>query len=370
MECFKDKIPVILITGYLGAGKTTLLNRLLHQEDRKVAVVVNDMGQVNIDAKLVSNDGAAAIKTQMVELSNGCICCTLRDEFMDEIRSLSKQEGLEGIFVEASGVSDPASIAEAFLLYENADKDTDVYLSSIITVVDADRIYNEFLADIEKVSETDTDPDIINLILDQIEFCTSIILNKCDLLDKDKLNRVKAAIRSIQPEAEIIECVEGNIDEDRILNGQKFDYERAMNSSVIQKTLKNNEDGKDSDSECGITSFVFEEKKAFDRAKFMQFLEMEFPEEIIRTKGYIWFKDDPVHVHLVETAGRNASVTEYSNWVDSFDEDYKKEVFDNYPEVLEEWDETYGDRMNQIVFIGKKYDKAKISRDLEACIVC
>ncbi len=372
-------IPLILITGYLGAGKTTLLNNLLKQDKRKLALVVNDMGQVNVDAKFIEKNKTTSLDTKMIEMSNGCICCTLRDEFMAQIDELAKIEDLEAIIVEASGISDPASIAEAFLAYEEYNDNSRVYISLIATVVDADRIYREFLGQLEKVQDlslnTDIDqepdsddPDIINLVMDQIEFCNIIILNKCDLLSEDKLERVKSAIRDIQPEAEIMECSRGRVDAEKILQDIRFDYDKAMNSSLIQKILRDKELGVDCDEEYGITSFVYEERRPFDRDRFMTFLEEDFSEKIIRSKGYLWFEDDPIHVQLMETAGRNASLTEFSNWVDAFDEKDKKEVFDNYPEVMDEWDPIYGDRMNQLVFIGRDYDRDEIVTCLDKCL--
>ncbi|MBO4807427.1 MAG: GTP-binding protein [Lachnospiraceae bacterium] len=376
MGLFKKKrikIPVILITGYLGSGKTTLLNELLHQEKRKVALVVNDMGEINVDAKLINEESIGNVDTRMVEMSNGCICCTLRDEFMQEVEALSKIEGLQAIFVEASGISEPSSIAEAFLAYEELTEKPGFFISSIVTVVDADRIYTEFLDEINEAAGTapdeDEDPDIINLVMDQIEFCNTIILNKCDLLTVDKISKVREAIRRIQPEAEIIESIKGKVAAERIISENKFDYEKAMNSSIIQKALKRSEEGGTCDEEYGITSFVFEDKRPFDRDLFTAFIEEEFPEEIIRTKGYAWFADDPVHVQLIETAGRNASITEYSNWVAAFDEADKEDVFANYPEVKDDWDEKYGDRLNQIVFIGRGYSKEAIRATLNKCLL-
>ena len=361
-------IPVILITGYLGSGKTTVLNELLKQDQRKVAIVVNDMGEVNVDAKTLNK--AQKLDTTMIELSNGCICCTLRDEFMTEIEKLSRSKGLEAIFVEASGISDPASIAQAFLASEMNGTCKSVRLSSIVTVVDADRIWAEFMAQMNEKTraQEEEDPDVINLVMDQIEFCNLILLNKCDLLDEEKLEEVKKVIRKLQPEAPILQCVRGKVNADVIINDVRFDYDHAMNSSMIQKVLKRDEMGETCDDEYGITSFVFEERKPFDRERFFLFLENEFPETIIRSKGYVWFADDPIHVQLVETAGRNASVTEFSNWVDAFDEKDKQDVFENYPEVLEEWDEEYGDRLNQLVFIGKDYEKQRIKEALAKCL--
>lgn len=365
----RGKIPVVLITGYLGSGKTTFLNEMLHQEKRKVALIVNDMGSINIDAKLLKSDTVAQKDTRLIEMSNGCICCTLRDEFMVEVERLSQHKDIEAVFVEASGISDPASIAEAFLAYEETNRHTRIYLSSIVTVVDADRIYREFLDDMKSIDQEqnaeEEDPDIINLVMDQIEFCNIIVLNKCDLLNSDQLTEVKNTIRHFQPEAEIMQSIYGKINADRILQGQKFDYMKAMNSSTIQKALKKKAEGEECVEEYGITSFVYEEKRPFDREKFLDYLEQDYPDGIIRAKGYVWFSDDDVHVQLFEQAGRNASVNEYSNWVAAFDEKDKQEVFQYYPEVLEEWDEEYGDRMNQIVFIGRGYNKDEITEKLE-----
>ncbi|MCR5216501.1 MAG: GTP-binding protein [Lachnospiraceae bacterium] len=397
----KKNIPVVLITGYLGSGKTTLLNELLHQEKRKVAVVVNDMGEINVDARLIRGDGLTAdgdkkagkdalvrenslvkessqgdvvmqMDPTMIELSNGCICCTLREEFMQEIQKLAKNPELDAIFVEASGVSEPASIAEAFLAYAENNKNAAFHISSIVTVVDADRIYREFLSELEQMqpeseSEED-DPDIINLVVEQIEFCNTIILNKCDLLEVNELQEVKKTIKILQPEAEIIESIRGKVAADRILNGRKFNYDEAMNSSLIQKSLKRSAEEGTCEDEYGITSFVYEARRPFNRDLFMSFLEHDFPEEIIRTKGYIWFADDPIHVQLVETAGRNAAVNEMSNWIVTFSEEEKAQVLEYYPEVAEEWDDTYGDRMNQVVFIGKGYEEDKIRKALDECL--
>lgn len=206
------KTPVILITGYLGSGKTTLLQGLLEGQDNSgLALIINDMGNVNIDGKLIKSENSSQEAVKMVELQNGCICCSLREEFMNQIEELSKDQRVERILVEASGISNPASIAEGFLIWEDDSESSDVYLHSVITVVDADRIYNEFLCEMEQQQEKDEEegPDIINLVMDQIEFCSTIILNKCDLLSPDKIRQVIKTIKQIQPEAEIIETTWG-----------------------------------------------------------------------------------------------------------------------------------------------------------------
>ncbi|WP_342758935.1 CobW family GTP-binding protein [Kineothrix sedimenti] len=369
----KIKKPVTLITGYLGSGKTTVMNELLRNEvSKKVALIVNDMGSINLDADLLKKGSISRMDTTMIELQNGCICCTLRDEFMEQIEQLSKEDDIEAILVEASGISDPAAIADGFLAYEEMHKKSSVFLNTIVTVVDADRIYTEFLAEIEELQnqmDEEYDPDIINLVIDQIEFCNVIILNKCDLLNKKQLEKVKMVIRQLQPEAEMIETVHGKVDAKLILNKKRFDYAKVNNSSAIQKALareaRAEEDGR---KEYGIESFVFEERRPFEYNAFINYIEQEYPASIIRAKGYVWFADDDIHVQLFEQAGRNASVTEVSNWIAAFSAEEQKEVFEEYPETLDDWDEAYGDRMNQIVFIGREYDEAEIRRQLNRCI--
>ncbi|HOC34367.1 MAG TPA: GTP-binding protein, partial [Ruminococcus flavefaciens] len=217
------KIPVILITGYLGSGKTTLMQNLLKQEQRKIALIVNDMGSVNIDAALLNKNRDRIASVEMVELQNGCICCSLRDEFIAEIERISKLPDIEAVFVEASGISEPSNIAASFVIYTEDNPDTNVYLSSVVSVVDADRIYNEFLREISMENDTE-EGDIINLIIDQIEFCNLIILNKTDLLSSEQIEEVSNAIRDIQSEAEIIPAVNSEVDTDKILHGKDFDY--------------------------------------------------------------------------------------------------------------------------------------------------
>jgi len=367
-----EKKPVIILTGYLGSGKTTVMKELLrNQAGKKIAIIINDMGSVNIDATLLRSDSATTYTNDMIELQNGCICCTLRDQFMKEIEKLSAVPDIEVILVEASGVSDPSNIAQSFLMYQEMNPQSPVYLSMVVTVADADRIYAEFLDDWEERTEgesEDEDPDIINLIMDQIEFCNLILLNKCDVLSRDKLDRVKQALYELQAEAEIVETIQGKVDPACIMNYQPFDYDRVKNSSLVSRALVGKAETDGQHSEYGITSFVFEDHHPLDRDRFTAFMENNYPDTMIRAKGYIWFSDDDIHVQLFEQAGRNASITEVSNWVASLPEEDQKEVFENYPEALNDWDETYGDRLNQVVFIGRGYDKSETIRKLQDCL--
>lgn len=364
----KREVPIVLITGYLGSGKTTLMQKILQQEKRKIALIVNDMGSVNIDASILNKTGNQVVQVEMVEMQNGCICCTLKDEFMAEIERLSADQSIEAVFVEASGISEPSSIAGAFVNYEEMTPDTRVYLKSVVSVVDVDRIYREFLHDLMSEDEVE-DGDVINLVMDQIEFCNVLLLNKTDLLTGAQLEEVKTGLRNLQQEAEMIPCIQGDVDLEVLLNREDFDFDEVEASSCVQRALNNceHDDEKACVDEYGISSFVFEEKRPFNRDKFNALVE-DYPEELIRSKGYIWFSDDWKHIQLFEQAGRNASVTELSEWVSAWTQEELDGLINDYPDIMDDWDEKYGDRCNQVVFIGKGYEKKVIVDKLYECI--
>lgn len=373
-----NKKPVVLITGYLGSGKTTLLNNLLRQETRRVALIVNDMGSINVDASILKKEGANVAECPMFELQNGCICCTLRDEFIKQIEKISAIDSVEVIFVEASGISDPGAVSASFLAYEEDNPDTNVYLTSVVTVVDADRIYREFLDDLkkqkdEKVDENNlTAEEISTLIVDQIEFCNFIVLNKCDLLNESQLAEVEKIVREFQTRAPIYHSVNGNIELEKITTKEPFNFEQIDSSSAIQKAINSLNDPNRAQQGCtgeyGISSFVYEEKRPFNREKFADFVNNRYPKELIRAKGYIWFSDADADVQLFEQAGRNSSVMEVSYWIDALVEEQKKAFLEQNPDVKENWDEEFGDRENQIVFIGKGYNQDEIKKALESCL--
>ena len=364
----KREIPIVIIAGYLGSGKTTLMQNILKQEERRVAVIVNDMGSINIDASLLNKTGNQLFQVEMVEMQNGCICCTLKDEFMAEIERLSSDKKLEAIFVEASGISEPSSIAAAFENYVESNPDTRVYLKTVVCVADADRIYREFLYNLMTEEEREEE-DIINLVIDQIEFCNLIILNKTDLLTEEQISEVIAGLRTVQQEAEIIKSVHGNVNLDDILNREDFDYDKVESFSSVQKALNKHADGdnKSFTDEYGISSFVYEEKRPFNRAKFNKLVDT-YPEELIRSKGYIWFEDDWDNIQLFEQAGRNATVTEVSEWISSWSQEELDLLKENFPDVMDDWHPKYADRYNQIVLIGKNYDKEKITKLFDDCL--
>ncbi len=369
-----NKKPVVLITGYLGSGKTTLLNNLLRQETRRVALIVNDMGSINVDASILKKEGANVAECPMFELQNGCICCTLREEFIKQIEKISAIDSVEVIFVEASGISDPGAVSASFLAYEEDNPDTNVYLTSVVTVVDADRIYREFLDDLkkqkdEKVDENNlTAEEISTLIVDQIEFCNFIVLNKCDLLNESQLAEVEKIVREFQTRAPIYHSVNGNIELEKITTKEPFNFEQIDSSSAIQKAINSLNQKQGFTDEYGISSFVYEEKRPFNREKFADFVNNNYPKELIRAKGYIWFSDADADVQLFEQAGRNSSVMEVSYWIDALVEEQKKAFLEENPDVKENWDEEFGDRENQIVFIGKGYNQEEIKKALESCL--
>ena len=374
-----NKKPVVLITGYLGSGKTTLLNNLLRQEKRRVALIVNDMGSINVDAEILKKNGSNVTECPMFELQNGCICCTLREEFIQQIEKISNLDTVDVVFVEASGISDPGAVSASFLAYEEDNPDTNVYLTSVVTVVDADRIYREFLDELkQKADQNSTDEnkltaeEISTLIVDQIEFCNFIVLNKCDLLNEEQLKEVEAIIRDFQPRAPIFHSVNGNIDIDQITTTEPFNYEQIDSSSAIQKAINSlNETNRATEGctgEYGISSFVFEEKRPFNRERFMNFVNNNYPKELIRAKGYIWFSDADANVQLFEQAGRNSSVMTVAYWIDALEEKQKQEYLEYNPDVKQAWDEEFGDRENQLVIIGKNYNKAAIVAELRKCL--
>ncbi len=361
------KKPIYLITGYLGSGKTTLLNNLLKEDNSHIALIVNDLGSVNIDASLLKDkNNLKKEDMKLVELSNGCICCTLQTEFMQQIEELASNKNVEKIIVEASGVSNPANIANGFLQYQEFIK-TKCYLSDIITVVDSHYLYNKYYSDILDYDENDN-PDIINLIMDQIEFCNIIVMNKCDLLNNDEQNKVYELIKKLQAEAKIIKATNSNVSMSEILSGKRLDFDALMNSSAISKAIEREEMMDKENPDYGISSIVFESRRPLNKERFEEYLDKNFDYDIIRAKGYIWFADDLENVQLLEYAGGEMTITKTGKWLGAFTEEEQQEVFKNYPDVLEDWDPVYQDRINQVVFIGQNLNRNEILNKLNNCL--
>ena len=369
-------VPITLLTGYLGAGKTTLINHVLNnQEGYRVAVIVNDIGEVNIDSDLIGKGGIVQEKdSSLVPLQNGCICCTLKVDLMQQIADIISTGKFDYILIEASGVCEPLPIAQTITVLSDESKKYGLpeicRLDNVVTVVDALRLRDEFNCGDNLVKEEIDDEDIENLLIQQIEFCTKIVLNKVDELSKEEVEKLKAIIRRLQPKAEIIETNYSKVSVDKILNTNAFDFEEAsMSAGWIEELNKDEKDEEEGETEeYGIGTFVYTRRAPLNRDEFDKFASA-FPENIIRCKGVIWFEDEPETSYVFEQSGKQVQAYEAGQWVASFPEAEKKMILQENSEIRNDWDKKYGDRIVKLVFIGQKMDKEKIISDLDKCIV-
>lgn len=373
-------IPVTILSGYLGSGKTTLMNHILNNtENARVAVIVNDMSEINIDADLIAN-GSSLSRTdeKFVELSNGCICCTLREDLLVEIQKLVNQGGIDYILIESSGISEPVPVAQTFSYMDedtNIDLTEKVKIDTMVTVVDAFRFWSDYqsgeslLDRNEGISEID-EREVSDLLIDQIEFCDVIILNKCDLVDESELNKIKQTIKKLQPEAEIISTSHGVVDIEKILNTNKFNYEKASMSAGWLKELE--QGGRYNHTpeteEYGISSFVYKRTLPFHAKRFDDFLH-NMPENIVRAKGLVWLASRNDFVVMLSQAGKSIGIEPVSYWVAAMSKENQRDILEQNSELRENWDPEYGDRRNEIVFIGIDLSKEEIIEELDKCLV-
>lgn len=407
-------VPVTILTGYLGAGKTTLINHVLNnQEGYKVAVIVNDIGEVNIDAKLIGKGGVVAENDDsLVPLSNGCICCTLKVDLMKQIVELVKSGKFDYILIEASGICEPMPIVQTLTVLSD---ETGSYgipklcrLDNVVTVVDAMRLATEFGCGENLVKENIDEEDIENLLIQQIEFCNTIILNKVDDVEPEELNRVRKIIKTLQPKARIIETNYGKVEVKDIIDAKAFDFEEAASSAgwvqELEKDVEEEEehhheydhhdheehehhheeehDHEHSEGhhhhhhhhhdegeaeEYGIGTFVYYRRKPLDRDAFEVFAN-NFPKSVIRCKGLIWFADTPNESYIFEQAGKQIQAEYGGDWIASAPEAERKAIIKENPEVLKDWDDEVGDRMIKLVFIGQKMNKEEIIDNLDKCL--
>lgn len=369
-------VPITLLTGYLGAGKTTLMNHVLNnQEGYKVAVIVNDIGEVNIDSELIEKGGIVQEEdSSLVPLQNGCICCTLKVDLMQQIVDIIKTRKFDYILIEASGVCEPLPIAQTITVLS---EQTEQYglpkicrLDNVVTVVDSLRLRDEFACGDNLVKADIDDEDIENLLIQQIEFCTKIVLNKVDEIAEEELNRVKAIIRKLQPKAEIIETNYGKVEVSKILNTNAFNFEEAsMSAGWIEELNRddNEEEEEGETEEYGIGTFVYCRRAPFNKEKFDKFA-VNFPANIIRCKGVFWFADEPETSYVFEQSGKQVQAYEGGQWVASLPAEEQKMVMAQNPVIQQDWDEKYGDRLIKLVFIGQNMEKEKIVEELDKCI--
>ena len=397
-------VPITVLTGYLGAGKTTLINHVLNnQEGYKVAVIVNDIGEVNIDAELIQKGGVVNEKdADLVPLSNGCICCTLKVDLMKQIAELIKTGKFDYILIEASGICEPLPIAQTITILS---EQTEQYglpkicrLDNVVTVVDAARLAYEFGSGEDLMSDNIDEEDIANLLIQQIEFCNTIILNKVDSISPDELKKVRAVIKALQPVAKIIETNYAKVDVKEIIDTHNFDFEKAASSAawvreLEDETNEDEEEDEDEDNEhdhnheheeehhhghhhhhhddegeaeeYGIGTFVYTRRKPFNRNRFEEYVNFHWRKAIIRCKGIVWFSDDNEMSYVFEQAGNQIQLGEAGLWIASAPEKELKQILADNPELLKSWDQNVGDRIIKLVFIGQNLDKEGIKEELD-----
>ena len=411
----RKEIPVLLLTGYLGSEKTTLLNKILaNQKGIKFAVIVNDIGEVNIDAALIEQGGVVGKKDDsLVALQNGCICCTLKMDLVEQLKEIVDMQKFDYIVIEASGICEPAPIAQTICsiptLGPQYIKNGVLRLDSIVTVVDALRMKDEFAGGDDLMKDYIDEEDLASLVIQQIEFCNIILLNKAAEVEPKDLDKLKHIIKAIQPKAEIFECNYGDVDLDKIVNTRKFDWETVATSAgwIQEIEAERNEDHHKHDDhddddhddeheheehehhhhdhdhhhhhhhddegeaeEYGIGTFVYYSRKPFDLGLFDDFVARKWPRDVVRAKGICYFADERDMCYVFEQAGKQKTVKQAGQWLATMPKDELDQVLMNNPQLQKEWDQELGDRMIKIVFIGQhiKEQKDAIIAELDKCL--
>ena len=414
----KIETPVLLLTGYLGSGKTTLLNRILQNEKGiKFAVIVNDIGEVNIDATLIQQGGVVNQQDDsLVALQNGCICCTLKMDLVKQLQDIIQMQRFDYIVIEASGICEPGPIAQTICSIPSMDpeitKDGYPKLDCIVTVVDALRMRDEFEGGALLTRPDIDEEDIENLVIQQIEFCNIVLLNKAAEVTPDELGRIRKIIRSLQPKAEIIECNYGDVEFNKILNTNMFDFDKVATSAAwIQEVERHHEEDEEDDDdhehehhheheheeheheeheehdeheyhhhhhhhddegeaeEYGISTFVYYRRAPMKLGLFDDFVARKWPKGVIRAKGICYFSDEKDMCYLFEQAGKQVSIRQAGQWFATMPKDELALMMERDPTLKADWDEQYGDRMQKIVFIGQHMDKEQIIEALDECLV-
>lgn len=389
----KQEIPVLLLTGYLGSGKTTLLNRILNNKKGiKFAVIVNDIGEVNIDATLIQQGGIVNQKDDsLVALQNGCICCTLKMDLVQQLQDLIELQRFDYIVIEASGICEPAPIAQTICsipqMAPQVIEKGYPRLDCIVTVVDALRMRDEFGSGLDLTRQNIDEEDIENLVIQQIEFCNIVLLNKASEVTPDELGRIRQIVRTLQPKAAIIDTNFGDVELDKIINTGLFDFDSVATSATwIQEVEKHHDEDDDDEEEehehhhhhhhdegeaeeYGIGTYVYYARRPFELGLFDEFVARKWPKGIIRAKGICYFRDEQETCYVFEQAGKQVSIRNAGQWYATMPKAELEQFMEENPGLRRDWDEQYGDRMQKLVFIGQHLDKELIAKELNDCLV-
>jgi G3E family GTPase len=364
-------VKIVLLTGYLGAGKTTLLNHILsNDEGIRAAVIVNDIGEVNVDASLI-RDGGLSKTDDLIPMTNGCICCTLSDDLAKQLGSIAQSGDFDYIIIEASGICEPIPIAYTISAFCDQSKNggkAPLDLDNIVAVVDCARMFDEFHGGKDLLADNIDEDDIESLLIQQLEFCTTVVLNKTDKVTPEQISELKAIVRSLQKDAKIVEATQGNVPLSEVLDTNRFDFDRAYNSAAWLDAMDHPEEHEDPEVlEYGISTFVYERRQPFDIDRLSDYVTT-WPDDIIRTKGMVWASQDPDMCYVFEQAGQQVTLSENGLFVASAPEDERKRIIAENPQVMDDWDPVCGDRMTKLCFIGRNLDKDAIVAGLDDCL--
>ena len=365
-------VKIVMLTGYLGAGKTTLLNHILSNDGGiRAAVIVNDIGEVNVDASLIK-DGGLSATDNLIPLTNGCICCTLADDLANQLSGLADSGDFDYIIIEASGICEPVPIAytiSAFCDEEKVGGAPKLALDNIVAVVDCARMYDEFHGGRDLLADDIDEDDIEALLISQIEFCSTLVLNKVDTVTPEQLAELKAIVRSLQKDAVIVEATQGNVDLREVLDTGRFDFMKAYNSAAWIEAMEHPEEHEDPEVlEYDIQTFVYHRRQPFDHDAFQRYVEYNWPDEVVRAKGVLWTTLNTDMCYLFEQAGHQMRLSENGLFVDSAPEEEKKQILAETPEILDTWDPEVGDRETKLCIIGRHMDRASIEAQLDALL--